>query len=226
MLIAIFIFPHNYSLYTFIENLCYAYIVNSSEQIAVDSDVLIILAHPSRDSLCGAIADSYAQGSGGEVVNIYDMNFDWSADPRNVDQKEPAILEMQDKISRAKHVAFIYPMWWGTAPSSLKAFIDLAFSPGFAFKYRAQEKMPLRLLKGRTARIFITMDAPKFWHWLAYRASGTSWLKWASLWFSGFKVLKTVEMNGVRSSNASRRGAWLSQAEKLGVADRRRTYHR
>jgi NAD(P)H dehydrogenase (quinone) len=182
-------------------------------------DVLVILAHPSNDSLCAEVARAYAAASRAEVVNVHHLEFDWDGDPRKVDEKADAILEMQTRIHRAKHVAFVYPMWWGTAPASLKAFIDHAFSPGFAFQYVEGKPMPLRLLKGRSARIFMTLDAPKLWHWLVYRGSGTSWLKWASLWFSGFKVLGTLEMNGVRTSTEAKRKAWISQARRLGERD-------
>ena len=45
-------------------------------------------------------------------------------------------------------------------PAILKNFIDNNITSGFAFKYVEGKNMPLKLLKGKSMRIFATEDGP------------------------------------------------------------------
>ncbi len=45
-------------------------------------------------------------------------------------------------------------------PAILKNFIDNNITSGFAFKYVEGKNMPLKLLKGKSMRIFATADGP------------------------------------------------------------------
>lgn len=186
--------------------------------------ILILLGHPTRDSLCGALADSYAKGveAGGgdaEVVHAASLKIDFLADPRSVRELEPDVLELQHKITDASGVVWVYPMWWGTAPAALKGLVDRVMIAGFAFKYKENSPLPEKLLTGKFARIFVTMDSPVIWHWLVYKFSATQWLKWATLWFSGFKVRGVHQFPMVRASSASKREQWLRQAFEAGKKD-------
>jgi putative NADPH-quinone reductase len=186
--------------------------------------VLIILGHPNPSSFNHALAQAYATGvrqSGAlaEVLTVSELELDWKADPRTKTDLEPDILMAQAKIKGVDHVAFVYPLWWGSVPAVLKAFIDRVFISGFAMQYESGKAMPKKLLVGKTSRIVITMDAPSYWHALMYKRSGTTWLRWATLWFSGFKTSKPWEVTGVRESTLEKREAWLLKAQELGARD-------
>jgi putative NADPH-quinone reductase len=183
------------------------------------SQILVILGHPSSDSLCGAIARRYAEGSGAEVLVLGSLNFDALADPRRVADLEPDLLRAQERILGARHLVFVYPLWWGSVPALFKGFIDRTFTSGFAFRYHDGKLMPERLLSGRTARIIMTMDSPRWWHRLVYRQSGTSWLKWATLWFSGVDVTGVNTFTPIRMSTQAQREAVLNRAAALGMRD-------
>ncbi|MBS1719062.1 MAG: NAD(P)H-dependent oxidoreductase [Armatimonadetes bacterium] len=185
--------------------------------------VLVLLGHPAPQSLCRSLAESYAEGArqSGATVTILDLaalDFDRLADPRTVKTLEPDIQRAQDLIREAAHVAVVYPVWWGSAPAALKSFVDRAMTSGFAFNY-GENGLPVKLLKGRTARILLTMDSPSFWHRFVYRGSAITWLRWATLWFSGFKVLRTREFCRVRTATPDRISAWLENAKALGSRD-------
>ncbi|QFR39772.1 NAD(P)H-dependent oxidoreductase [Candidatus Gracilibacteria bacterium 28_42_T64] len=67
---------------------------------------------------------------------------------------------MQDKITWADQLVFIFPIWWGQVPAIMKNFFDTNFENNFAFRYT--KKGQEGLLKGKTARVFATCDAPGF----------------------------------------------------------------
>ncbi len=188
--------------------------------------ILVILGHPAPASLNQALAEAYAEGArkaGAEVVVIQPATFamDALADPRTVAQLEPDLVAAQDLIRAADHIAFVYPLWWGAAPVPLKAFIDRAFITGFAFRYN-EKGLPQKLLTGRTARIVLTMDGPRWFHRWMYRNSGVTWLRWATLWFSGIRTVGMTPVDKVRTSSPERLAKQIEQVRRMGEMDGRR----
>lgn len=76
---------------------------------------------------------------------------------------------MQEQISRADQLVFIYPIWWYDAPAILKNWFDVNMSSGFAYRYRKNSMIPHQYLRGKTARFFVTAGAPS---WLWYTPIG------------------------------------------------------
>ncbi|MBS1705833.1 MAG: NAD(P)H-dependent oxidoreductase [Armatimonadetes bacterium] len=187
------------------------------------SKILVIMGHPTTGSLCDALATEYAEGarSAGaqvEFVRLSELDAAWLEDPRTVSEVEPAITEIQASIKNADTLVIAYPVWWGSSPAILKAFCDRVLLTGYAYRYKSNG-FPEGLLKGRSARIMVTMDSPAWWHRWVYRRSSTTWLQWATLWFCGFKVRKPVQFCEVRKSSDSLRNQWLGQARQLGRMD-------
>lgn len=128
---------------------------------------LIITAHPSSQGFVHQISERYisaakSAGKGVEIINLYTteepqpfLNF---KDKRKWPTEN--LKSMQEKITQSDELVFIFPVWWGDAPAILKNWIDYNFSSGFAFKYGANGVE--KLLKGKTAKIFATSDAPGF----------------------------------------------------------------
>ena len=141
--------------------------------------ILVILAHPNLDSFCGSLFEQYVQGAeagGYEVksVALHDLSFDPIL---HKGYKEDQVLEedlqqMQQNIRWAEHLVFIFPTWWSSFPALLKGFIDRVFLPGFSYKFHKGKIFPDKLLKGRTGRLIITMDAPEFIYRFALGAPG------------------------------------------------------
>ncbi|MEO7675045.1 MAG: NAD(P)H-dependent oxidoreductase, partial [Pyrinomonadaceae bacterium] len=129
--------------------------------------VLIILGHPDKLSLCGALAARYRNGAekaGAETRLIFlgDLYFDpvLHRGYKENHELEPDLLAAQESIKWADHLVWVYPIWWGTMPALLKGFLDRALLPGFAFKYRPNSRWWDKFLTGRSARMIVTMDAP------------------------------------------------------------------
>lgn len=150
-------------------------------------NVLVIDGHPDKHDgrLCHALADAYRTGckAGGHevrLIKISDRQFHLIRTQEEFENGQvPAdILEAQDAMRWCDHLMIIYPLWLGTMPALLKAFFEQTFRPGFAFDPEAKG-WPQGRLKGRSARIVVTMGMPG----LVYR------------WYFGAHSLKSLERN-------------------------------
>ncbi len=126
------------------------------------------------------------------------------------------MIESQELIQWASHLVFVYPTWWGTMPAMLKGFIDRVFLPGFAFQYRKDSMWWDKLLKGKSARIIVTMDTPPWYYLLFYGRPGHNAIKKSVLEFCGIKPVKISSIGPVKHSKDRKRKAWLNNVQKLG----------
>ena len=185
--------------------------------------ILVLLGHPNNDSFCGGLADAYERGArdaGHEVerLNIGELEFDSNlAEGYNeIQGLEPDLVKAQELITWAEHLVIVYPTWWVSMPAILKGFFDRVFLPGYAFKYRENSQLSDQLLKGRSARIVTTMDAPTWYYRLIYMNAGQHQLKYGILKFSGFSPVRSTMFGNVRYSTKEKRESWLRKLEELG----------
>jgi len=185
--------------------------------------ILIINGHPDKESLCFALAESYKKGADTngdqcQLVHLIDLKFNpiLTYGYRLISELEPDLLKMQQAILQADHLVFIYPNWWATLPTLLKGFIDRVFLPNFAFKYHEKGPFWDKLLKGKTARLIVTMDTPKWYYWLINRNAGHNAMKIGVLEFCGIKPVKISVFAPVKSSDNAKRQKWLDEVETLG----------
>jgi putative NADPH-quinone reductase len=185
--------------------------------------ILIINGHPDKESLCFALAESYKKGADTngnqcQLVHLIDLTFNpiLTHGYRLVSELEPDLLKMQEAILQADHLVFVYPNWWATLPALLKGFIDRVLLPGFAFKYHEKDPLWDKLLKGKTARLIVTMDSPKWYYWLINRNAGHNAMKIGVLEFCGIKPVKISAFAPVKSADELKRKKWLDEVETLG----------
>jgi len=186
-------------------------------------NILIINAHPDKESLCFALAESYKKGAdsiGGQcqLVHLIDLKFNpiLAHGYRLVSELEPDLLKIQQDIVQADHIVFVYPNWWATFPALLKGFFDRVFIPNFAFKYREKGPYWDKLLKGKTARLIVTMDTPKWYYCLMNRNAGHNAIRIGILEFCGIKPVRISVFSPVKSSDGLKRKKWLDEVEVLG----------
>lgn len=191
------------------------------------TNILIIDGHPDPDTshFIHAAAGAYADGAsaGGHAVRtirIADLDFPlvrsfhlWSetAPP-------PPIAEAQESLKWAEHVVIFYPMWLGDVPALLKGFLEQVFRPNFAFRYR-DRGLPEKLLKGRSARIVVSMGMPALFYRLVYRAHSLASLRRNILKFVGFGPVRTSIIGMIEGSPKARE-KWLERLRDLGRAAR------
>lgn len=185
--------------------------------------ILVILGHPNTDSFCAAIADSYSEGAqaaGHEVrrIAVGDLAFDpvLRLGYAGSQPLEPDLAAAQAAIAWAQHLVFVYPVWWGAMPALLKGFIDRVFLPGFAFKYRSGSPLWDRLLAGRSAHLFVTMDSPPWYYRWVYRMPGHQQMKRTILEFSGVKPVRISSFGPIRGSSGRQRERWLEGVKGIG----------
>lgn len=194
-------------------------------QARPDLKVLVVLGHPRRDSLCGALAASYAEGARAagltvQRLDLADLTFDLSVrTPSPRDQVlEPDLRRAQALVHWADHLVFVYPAWWGTLPALLKGFLDRVLAPGFAFEL--DEGTPgtwRKLLAGRSAELLVTMDTPAWVYRWIYRQPGHQAMRRATLAFCGVAPIFAATFGPVAGSTPLARQRWLAAARGAAV---------
>jgi NAD(P)H dehydrogenase (quinone) len=185
--------------------------------------ILIIQGNPDKNSFCDALAESYKKGAlrtKADVKEIHVREIDF--DPflgfgyKKEIELEQGLIDSQHMIKWADHMVFVYPTWWGTMPALLKGFIDRVFLPGFGFQFRNGSVWWNKLLKGKSARLIVTMDTPPWYFRLFYGRPGHNAMKKSTLEFCGIKPVKISSIGPIKYSKKSKRISWLTQVEKLG----------
>ena len=99
----------------------------------------------------------------------------------------------------------------------MKGFIERVFHPCFSFKYKRKKDMfPVQLLKGRSARLIVTMDDFRLFDALIFCNSVIRIMKWSVLLLSGIKPVRTTIFASVKRSKIAKRKKWLKKVERLG----------
>lgn len=195
--------------------------------------ILVIIGTPLPETLTHALAAAYidAARAGGAEVRVVDLAHDpipahptsraELRAPRSDDDRplDPVVADYLADVLWADHLVFLHPQWWGTSPAALKAFIDRVFLSGAAFRYRERSALSERLLAGRTARIVMTMDSPRFWNRLVYRNAAETSLKTATLAYCGVKTVGITRFAPVRFSDETARAGWIARVARHGAVD-------
>lgn len=184
---------------------------------------LLILAHPRRDSLCGALFDACAEGARQAGVEcrelvLSEMHFDPDvhAVSPELQPLEPDLQTAQQAIQWAEHLVLVYPTWWGTFPARLKGLLDRVLTPGFAFRHVTHDRWD-KLLSGRTADLITTMDTPPLVYRFIYRAPGQQALARATLGYCGIRCARSETFGPVIAADAGQRQQWLERAHSIGA---------
>lgn len=188
--------------------------------------IFILLGHPDKDTLSGSFADAYEKGAreaGHEVrrVNLGELEFDpvLHKGYKVIQTLEPDLVSVQENIRWAEHFVVFYPSWWSTMPALLKGLFDRIWLPHFAFDFKGKGigagYLWSRLLKGRTARVFVASDS----HPLMARfifGDTTNEIKKCILWFAGFRV-RVKKVGPLKFISPERASHWRHRFEHWGA---------
>ncbi|WP_256759399.1 NAD(P)H-dependent oxidoreductase [Cohnella sp. WQ 127256] len=187
-------------------------------------NIAVIIGHPYPKSYCNALAEAYTQGAAtsGAIVRTLELsqlqfnpNLQYGYHKRT--ELEDDLIAAQETIRWADHLVFVYPTWWATMPAILKGFIDRVFLPGFAFKAKPDSLMTEKLLKGKTARLIVTMDSPPWYYRLVLRRSGHTVMKRGILQFCGINPVRITEIGTMKMKTPEARTKWLQKVQGLGA---------
>ena len=187
--------------------------------------ILLINGHPNYESFNYALADAYLRGLNEreaqvEQLNIADLEFNpnLAFGYRKVSPLEPDLLDAIEKIKKADHIVWVFPMWWYGLPALMKGFIDRIFLPGIFFKYQEGKSFPDKLLKGKSSRLIITADTVRWYDYLFMGSPLINQFKKGTLEFCGIDPVKVTYIAPIKDSTFSFRNKWLAKVKKLGEA--------
>jgi putative NADPH-quinone reductase len=170
-------------------------------------NILILNGHPDPASkgLCHAIADAYAEGAreAGHTVTRLDvarLDFGFLRTQAAFEHDPPPadIARAQEAVKAATHLVVVFPLWMGDMPALLKAFFEQTLRPGFAYDHRPKG-FPVMHLKGRSARVIVTMGMPAVVYRWYFRAHGLKSLKRNILRFVGFAPVRDTIVGNLAS---------------------------
>ena len=183
--------------------------------------VFIISAYPNHEGFGAHLANSYLEESlkAGHETILLDLS-KISFDPilhhgyKNKQKLEDDLLVAQKNISWADHLVFFFPIWWGGTPAILKGFFDRVFLPGFAFSY-GNGYLPKQLLKHKSARIIVTMDAPALYDFFILGSAGINLVKKSILQFCGISPVKITKISRLRYLNDEQRNKFTAKIRRI-----------
>lgn len=187
--------------------------------------ILLIQGHPdpSPKRYCQALAEAYAEGAGTaghevDILRLSELDIEFIREEKQWSEEAPpaSIEQAQQAIGAADHLVFIFPLWMGTMPALDKAFLEQVFRPGFAFDPKATKGLGGRRLKGKSARVIMTMGMPGFFFSLFYRAHGYLYFKRNILKFSGINPVRHNYIGLAGAKSDAGRKKWLEKVRSLG----------
>lgn len=195
--------------------------------------VLIVFNHPYERSYCNSILDSIKEGLEEgkhefDLIHLDNDNFDpvmrskdlqAFAIARNEPDKaykllDPQVLEYKQRIERAEHIIFIFPIWWELMPALMKGFIDKLVFPGIAYKYSCGGTgMTCTLAKLRGVTMITTMNTPSITYKLLFGNAIKKALLMGTFWKIGVKKREWINLTNVKGVSNNKRQKWLSSIQ-------------
>ena len=188
----------------------------------MQSKVLILQGHPdpAPERFGRALAAAYGEGAaaaGHEVrrIDIAALPFVLLRTKAEHDTGTvpAALAEAQESVAWADHIVIVFPLWLGGMPALLKGFLEQVLRPGFAYRVDGGWK---RLLKGRSARIVVTMGMPALAYRFWFGGHGVRQLERSILRFVGIGPVATTLIGGIETMTDDKRRRWLDRMRSLG----------
>lgn len=161
--------------------------------------VLIINGNPdpAPERLSHALARAYheaAAGAGAQVRQIDVGGLDFALLRNGADfltePKEDAIVQARGAFLAADHIVFIFPLWLGGAPALLKGFMEQVGRAYFLLG-KSERGFPRGQLKGRTARVIVTMGMPTIFYRTLFGGHGVKAFTRGILKLAGIGPVRT-----------------------------------
>lgn len=186
-------------------------------------NILIINGHPDKESFNYALSESYLGGTKLTNAKVFTLNIaELAFNPnlkygyRKRTDLEPDLLDAIELIKKANHIVWVFPMWWYGYPAIMKGFIDRTFLPGITYEPIAGKNFPEKLLKGKSCRIIMTSDTPKWYDRIFMGRPTINQFKKGTLKFCGISSVKVTYIAPIKGSSSAFREKWLKKVALLG----------
>jgi putative NADPH-quinone reductase len=188
--------------------------------------IVIIQGHPDPDrSHYGhALESAYgeaARAAGHEVrdLTVAKLQLPYISTPEQWQDESdiPEIRAAKHDIAWADHLVIIYPLWLGDMPALLKSFLEHVSCAGFVIREVDGKWVPG--LKGKSARVIVTMGMPAVAYRWFYFAHSLKSLERNILGFAGVSPVRDSLIGSVGGEeNRAHRDLWLSRVAALGAS--------
>ena len=189
--------------------------------------IAIVQGHPDPDgrhyghSLAAAYADAaVAAGYEVKVIDVARLAFPLLRSTADLGGDAPpaAIRDAQTIIGRAEHLVIFFPLWLGAMPARLQGFWEQVVRPGFAGDEADFASGRIGKLKGKSARLVVTLGMPALFYRWYFGAHSLKCLERNILGFCGIGPVKENLIGLVESEDARRREKWLERMRGFGRA--------
>ncbi len=191
---------------------------------AMKTRILILQGHPDPrpERLGHALAEAYAQGArdaGHSLRRVEIAKIDFpmlgSKDEWLSGELPESLRNAQEAIAWSQHIVLFFPLWLGTMPALVKAFLEQVLRPGFAVE-SGSEGQWRRALRGRSARVVVTMGMPApVYRWYFF-AHGVRGLERNVLAFCGLRPVRQTLIGMVDGGGRTRHEKSFAQMRELG----------
>jgi putative NADPH-quinone reductase len=189
--------------------------------------ILLVQGHPdpAAKHLGHALAGAYADGArdaGHEVreVDVAALDFPLLRSQREWEHGAlpTSLRAAQADIAWAQHLVLFFPLWLGDMPALLKAFLEQVARPGFAFAAdEGRTAFTKKGLKGRSARVVVTMGMPAVVYRWYFRAHSVKSLERNILGFVGIAPVHETLVGSVGNLAPAQAQKWLARLRGLGL---------
>jgi putative NADPH-quinone reductase len=187
----------------------------------VPRHILIINGNPdpAPERLTAALAKAYEEGArdkGHEVrrldVGALDFSILRRAQDFATEPGEDSILEARSQIQWAHHLVFIFPLWLGSPPALLKAFLEQVGRHEFLVG-PGPGGFPAGNLKTRSARLIVTMGMPTLIYRLGFGGFGVRAFARGILGLAGIRPVGITYFSVLSQARCQK---WITSVRKMG----------
>ncbi len=159
--------------------------------------VLVVFAHPLRESFCGAIFDRVVGVL--EARNLQHATLDLHGD--GFEPAAPLPTAHSEALKAARTLVFVYPTWWSTQPAMLSAWLTAA-------------------LRGELAHVehiicFVTHGGSRWSNWLSGKAGRRFLARRVRQRCAAGASFTWVGCYGLDRGRAADRAGYLDHAERM-----------
>ncbi|WP_415922477.1 NAD(P)H-dependent oxidoreductase [Tateyamaria sp. SN6-1] len=189
--------------------------------------ITVLDGHPGTQSLSRLFTDTYTQaaqeaGHDVRVVRLSDLEFDMDFGDGGYSHwkpLEPQIEAVLKDLEWADHVVMSAPIWWGGLPAKLKGLLDRILLPGRAYDTRNLNRlgMPSPMLTGKTGRIILTSDSPRWYLRMVHGSALLRQLTGQVFGFVGIKPTRFTYFSGASHPKPGLVERWTREVQKIGA---------
>lgn len=187
---------------------------------------VIVFNHPYNESFCNALFEAVIKGlhKAYHQVDLIHLDKDGfnpamsSADLKafvNHTAVDPQVISYQERLRKANHLIFIFPVWWDIMPAVTKGFIDRVLSPGMAYDHHPRGFGLRPLLNNlKSITVITTMNKPKIMYWAIVGNLIRKVMIRSVFNTMGYKNVSWISFTSVKRVNHKKRIKWLTNLEK------------